>query len=161
MKGIWDSNRNPKPPLPKVSPNFTFFADGPIWVAKTRGIKAGPWHLNGPPLLEFWVSQQIGYFDVSFWIDSASEASYINGCFRKIGVFPPKWMVKIMENPIKMDDLGVPLRISGNIQIHKILYMISTWLHHDCIHSFQTVSHFCKCQLSLPKQGAVYPPSSM
>ena len=26
----------------------------------------------------------------------------------KIGGFPPKWMVKIMENPIKMDDLGVP-----------------------------------------------------
>ena len=24
----------------------------------------------------------------------------------KIGDFPPKWMVKIMENPIKMDDLG-------------------------------------------------------
>ena len=22
---------------------------------------------------------------------------------------PPKWMVKIMENPIKIDDLGVPL----------------------------------------------------
>ena len=22
---------------------------------------------------------------------------------------PPKWMVKIIENPIKMDDLGVPL----------------------------------------------------
>ena len=21
----------------------------------------------------------------------------------------PKWMVKIMENPIRMDDLGVPL----------------------------------------------------
>ncbi len=28
----------------------------------------------------------------------------------KIGVKPPKWMVKIMENPIKMDDLeGFPL----------------------------------------------------
>ncbi len=29
----------------------------------------------------------------------------------KIGVFgkPPKWMVKIMETPIKMDDLGAPL----------------------------------------------------
>ena len=27
---------------------------------------------------------------------------------RKIGILPPKWMVKIMENPIKMDDLGVP-----------------------------------------------------
>ena len=24
----------------------------------------------------------------------------------KIGGCPPKWMVKIMENPIKMDDLG-------------------------------------------------------
>ena len=30
------------------------------------------------------------------------------GCFQKIGG-PPKWMVKIMENPIKTDDLGVPL----------------------------------------------------
>ena len=28
------------------------------------------------------------------------------GDFSKIGVFPPKWMVKIMENPLKMDDLG-------------------------------------------------------
>ena len=25
------------------------------------------------------------------------------------GIYPPKWMVKIMENLIKMDDLGVPL----------------------------------------------------
>ena len=28
--------------------------------------------------------------------------------FPKIGGKPPKWRVKIMENPIKMDDLGVP-----------------------------------------------------
>ena len=27
----------------------------------------------------------------------------------KIGVKPPKWMVKIMEKPIKIHDLGVPL----------------------------------------------------
>ena len=26
-----------------------------------------------------------------------------------VGFFPPKWMVKIVEHPIKMDDLGVPL----------------------------------------------------
>ena len=26
--------------------------------------------------------------------------------FPKIGGTPPKWMVKIMENPTKMDDLG-------------------------------------------------------
>ena len=31
------------------------------------------------------------------------------GCFQKIGVFtPPKWLVKVMENPIKMDGLGGP-----------------------------------------------------
>ena len=28
---------------------------------------------------------------------------------KKRGFYPPKWMVKIMENPIEMDDLGVPL----------------------------------------------------
>ena len=27
----------------------------------------------------------------------------------KIGGKPPNWMVKIMENPIKMDELGIPL----------------------------------------------------
>ena len=32
---------------------------------------------------------------------------FIHICgFPKIGVFFPKWMVKIMENPVKMDDLG-------------------------------------------------------
>ena len=37
----------------------------------------------------------------------------------KIGVvfIPPKWMVKIMENLIKMDDLGGKPTIFGNIQV--------------------------------------------
>ena len=35
----------------------------------------------------------------------------------KIGGKPPKWMVKIMENPIKMDDLWVP-SIFGNTHIY-------------------------------------------
>jgi len=30
---------------------------------------------------------------------------------------PPKWMVKIMENPIKMDDLWGKPTIFGNIHI--------------------------------------------
>ena len=30
------------------------------------------------------------------------------------GFYPPKWMVKIMENPIKMDDLGGFPPIFGN-----------------------------------------------
>ena len=33
----------------------------------------------------------------------------------------PKWMVKILENPIKMDDLGVPL-IFGNTQIGRFCF---------------------------------------
>ena len=28
------------------------------------------------------------------------------GVSKNRGILPPKWMVKIMENPIKMDDLG-------------------------------------------------------
>ena len=32
---------------------------------------------------------------------------------------PPKWMVKIMENPVKMDDLGVPL-FSETIQMYMV-----------------------------------------
>ena len=30
----------------------------------------------------------------------------------------PKWMVKIMENPIKIDDLGVPLFLETPISIY-------------------------------------------
>ena len=43
----------------------------------------------------WWVSVMVGFLhlDVS----------------KNRGILPPKWMVKIMENPIKMDDLGVPL----------------------------------------------------
>ena len=37
------------------------------------------------------------------------EILEIAGCFPKTGDFPPKWMVKIRESPIRIDDLGVPL----------------------------------------------------
>ena len=32
-------------------------------------------------------------------------------------ILPPKWMVKIRENPIKMDDLGGNTPIFGNTHI--------------------------------------------
>ncbi len=35
----------------------------------------------------------------------------------KIAEKLPKWMVKIMENPIKMDDLGIPLFLETPIQV--------------------------------------------
>ena len=34
---------------------------------------------------------------------------HLMGVNPKIGAKPPKWMVKIMENPIKIYDFGVPL----------------------------------------------------
>ena len=37
------------------------------------------------------------------------------GVFKNRGI--PKWMVKIMENPIKMDDVGGKPTIFGNIQL--------------------------------------------
>ena len=46
----------------------------------------------------------------------------------------PKWMVKIMENPIKMDDLGVPLFSEKSIfershisKNHHVWYLIITF----------------------------------
>ena len=36
------------------------------------------------------------------------------------GILPPKWMVKIMENPIEMDDLGVPLFFGKTHNNHPI-----------------------------------------
>ena len=41
--------------------------------------------------------------------------AYIWVLNQKIGVKPPKWMVKIRETPIKMDDLGVPLFLETSI----------------------------------------------
>ena len=47
------------------------------------------------------------------------------------GSLPPKWMVKIMETPIKMDDLGGTI-IFGNTQIFhdEIFHPLKMW---DCI----------------------------
>ena len=36
----------------------------------------------------------------------SSYEQILYGCQPKNRGFPPKWMVKIIENPIKMDDLG-------------------------------------------------------
>ena len=37
---------------------------------------------------------------------------------------PPKWMVKIMENPIKIDDLGVPVFLETPIYIYTVYIYI-------------------------------------
>ena len=39
-------------------------------------------------------------------------------------IFTPKWMVKIMENPIIMDDLGIPLFLETPI-LSKTILLVS------------------------------------
>ncbi len=52
---------------------------------------------------------------------------------------PPKWMVKIMKNPIKMDDLGVPLFLETSTSI-------STWACIRLLFGLVLVwSGFCCC----------------
>ena len=51
------------------------------------------------------------------------------------GILPSKWMVKTMETPIKMDDLGgIPI-IFGNIHIPKkllsIILAVKSWVNTD------------------------------
>ena len=43
----------------------------------------------------------------------------------------PKWMVKIMENPIKMDDLGVPLFLETSILLYNYTcsYVFFAFIH--------------------------------
>ena len=51
----------------------------------------------------------------------------------------PKWMVKIMENPIKMDDLGVPLFLETPIS--HILLLLECWTRHTPQQEITKVSH--------------------
>ena len=52
------------------------------------------------------IVRSVRYLDHLFF-DEKNHHEHLNmGVDPKIGGKPPKWMVKIMENPIKMDDLG-------------------------------------------------------
>ena len=60
----------------------------------------------------------------------------------------PKWMVKIMENPIKMDDLGGKPTIFGNIPLDctiyiQLLYYSDQYCNHIDVQDW--FSKFCKC----------------
>ena len=53
------------------------------------------------------------------------------------GILPSKWMVKIMENPVKMDDLGVPSE-------PKIFPNICGDFNGDEYHGIESVKHHKK-----------------
>ena len=65
--------------------------------------------------------------------------------FPKIGGGPPKWMVYFMENPIKIDDLGVPLFLETPI------YRILLDLHLQMFFFLCQASTCCKAS-----QGDAY-----
>ena len=64
------------------------------------------------PLFNFWDQTwffgNVRYHGTTVHASSHPNDSYMEymGMFPKIGGKPPKWMVKIRENPIKIDDLG-------------------------------------------------------
>ena len=64
-----------------------------------------------------------------------------NWMFPKIGFFPQKWMVKIMEHLIKLEDLGgISTTIFGNIQLDddlfEPLHLRFPWKHGSVEHVF-------------------------
>ena len=77
-------------------------------------------------------SQDLGSPTISFLTSWFTSFTIFNSIWMymdvepKIEVYTPKWMVKIMEHPIKMDDLGVPLFLETPIYI----YIISKRFHH-------------------------------
>ena len=72
-----------------------------------------------------------------------------------IGGFPPKWMVKITETPIKIDDLGVPQFLETPIYIYLSTYLF-IYIYIDvyifCIHilSCRTVFFFLGGGMGIP-----------
>ena len=80
-----------------------FFAASAWWFFSSLTSEI-PLASSGRACLEqhIWTNLRRGRFPWDIWV------------FPKM-VVPPKWMVKIMENPIKMDDLGVPLFLETSI----------------------------------------------
>ena len=78
----------------------------------------------------YWVDEFIPYYMEISWelIDPIAHMGVSNNRGK-----PPKWMVKKMENPIKMDDLGVPLFLETRWSFDQRSH------HADCITTRSTV----------------------
>ena len=79
--------------------------------------------------------------------------------FPKIGGKPPKWMVKIMENLIKMDDLGGNPPIFGNTLYFHIFSHIFTYYFSmlQIIAMIIDFSRFCRLASILARHIFPYP----
>ena len=65
--------------------------------------------------------------------------------FPKIGGKPPKWMVKIMENPIKMEDLGGPPLFLETPSCEKFTRVLH--LFESCSFLYIEVAHKLACAI--------------
>ena len=91
--------------------SFFFGAKRPMeWAIKLSLPKAVPGHqsqMKLPTSTSFTVTLSLWqrHFP-TLWL---RFGMFFLGVSKNRGFYPPKWMVKIMENPIKMDYLGLPL----------------------------------------------------
>ncbi len=158
------------PPLPgeMKTIDYHIFQMGwnpPVWVTFWPifgfGKALGPQLESSTPLPELVVSWQqcrlvqilLGQTVLKLLGNSKDVACHM-GVEPKIGGNPPKWMVKIMENPIKIHDLGAPLCLETPISYFAVFLQFSVvfsdaktdffsrsiWIHDKCYNSLFTDS---------------------
>ena len=81
-------------------------------------------------LFIFSISTEVGFFFLKRYVQNIRYVYifiyiYMDVC-KNMGT--SKWMVKIMENPIKMDDLGVPLLLEISIYIYTLYIYIMEYV---------------------------------
>ena len=106
--------------------------------AKVSLLQTGLEHQHGPAKAKVQNIHRDAFFDLSHVHVSKTRDT-------------PKWMVKIMENPIKMDDFGRKPTIFGNIHVSQILGLRKKPCNSGLAPTFQSNSNLWResCKSSL------------
>ena len=89
---------------------LTLFNSSQVWEAREQMDAAGDTWDTTMAKVRRWAVGMLWAFNAPCWqlIGSHSKKMAhwnMMGWTKNRGIYPPKWMVKIMEHPIKMDDL--------------------------------------------------------